>query len=111
MPRSVFNLHFFQTLSAELTKEYYQRDMETMDQEMDAELGLGVNRLISGRSRATAIHLEFDEDVTMKDSNFNIKRNIRYTKKVEQASVEDGDLVSIYSASYSLSSVDLTGFL
>nr|KIR48654.1 hypothetical protein I312_01723 [Cryptococcus bacillisporus CA1280] len=88
-----------------------QRDMETMDQEMDAELGLGVNHHISGRSRATAIHLEFDEDVTMKDSNFNIKRNIRYTKKVEQMSVEDGDLVSIYSTSYSLFSVDLTGFL
>lgn len=102
---------FFSDTSTELTKEYYQRDMETMDQEMDAELGLGVNHHISGRSRATAIHLEFGEDVTMKDSNFNIKRNIRYTKKVEQMSVEDGDLVSIYSASYSLSSVDLTGFL
>lgn len=73
--------------------------METVDQEMDAELGLGVSHHISGHSRATAIHLEFGEDVTMKDSNFNIKRNIRYTKKVEQASVEDGDLVSIRSAS------------
>ncbi|KIS01689.1 hypothetical protein L804_01568 [Cryptococcus deuterogattii 2001/935-1] len=71
-----------------------QRDMETVDQEMDAELGLGVSHHISGHSRATAIHLEFGEDVTMKDSNFNIKRNIRYTKKVEQASVEDGDLVT-----------------
>lgn len=82
-----------------------------MDQEMDAELGLGVKHHISGRSRATAIHLGIDEDVIMNDSNFNIKRNVRYTKKMEQVPAEDDDLVSTYSASCSLSSVDLTGFL
>lgn len=74
-----------------------QRDMETMDQEMDAELGLGVKHHISGRSRATAIHLGIDEDVIMKDSNFNIKRNVRYTKKMEQVPAEDDDLVTYSS--------------
>lgn len=74
-----------------------QRDMETMDREMDAELGLGLNHHISGRSRATAIHPEIDEDETMKDSIFNIKRNVRYTKKMEQMSAEDDDLVTYSS--------------
>lgn len=82
-----------------------------MDREMDAELGLGLNHHISGRSRATAIHPEIDEDETMKDSIFNIKRNVRYTKKMEQMSAEDDDLVSTYYVSSSPSRVDLTGFL